>query len=159
MRAEACPTSSEVLENRPQRRAEKAFHLASLFVAQLADVRVHGGDAKPCERLRPFVAKFFQPEGGVATWSRVLPELEAGPVVIVVHPVLPPLDRNLLSASRTKDPLEVLSAVEKLNPVRDGDLNLIGIRRDGLKPFDSVLLRLGIGHEVRILGNERDPVV
>jgi hypothetical protein len=85
--------------------------------------------------------------------------LEIVPVVIVAHPILPPIEQKLLSATRAKYPFEVRSAVEKLNRIGKLDLNFIGVGRDGPKQIEGVIVRLWIGHEIRILGNECYPVV
>ena len=149
----------DVLVNCPQWGPENALKCTSLFVAQSADVRIHGVDTKSCKRLRPLVSKLIQANESLTTRGGILSKLEAVPVVIVAHPVLPPIHQNLLSATRANDPLKVRSAVEKLNLVGKLDLNLIGLRCDGLEQFESDIVSLRIRHEIRILWNERYPVV
>ena len=124
------PLPLDMLVDCPQRRPEDPLKLAPLVVAELADIGIHGVDPESCEGLRPFVSKVIQVNCSPAAGRGVFGELETPAIVIVLHAVLPPIEPDLLITMGTRDALKIRTAVEKLDLIRQLDLNLVGIGSD-----------------------------
>ena len=107
----------DVLVDRPQWRAEYALKLLSLSIGKLSDIRVHRINSEPSKRLRPLILKLVEPDLSTTTRSREVCESETDPIVVVVHSILPPINRDMIPALWTSDPLKIPSTVEELDLV------------------------------------------
>jgi hypothetical protein len=155
-----CGTISlNVLVDCPQRGSEDPLKFTPLIIAEFANIGIHGVDPKPRESLRPIVSQGTQADSSPAAWRGVFGEPETPSIVIVLHAVLPPIDRDLLTTMGTSDPLKVRSAVKELDLIRQFDLNPVRMGSDPTKQGQRSLVSGGIRHEARVLRDNCYPVV
>src|SRR5262245_45286526 len=115
-----------------------------MVLFQSANLGVPGLQSEAAKTLRPVVDQLVQCPPCLAAGRCILEQPETG-VVILVHPIDPPIEGNLAVAGRTENSLQ-LTSPEELNGLIQGDEKLVGVRSDLAKAIASARLTIGLGN-------------